>query len=239
MKTEQLDPPQKDATQIQGTKLAILDAAERLFATHGFEATSLRAITSEAGVNLGAVNYHFTSKDALALAVLKRRFKPLNDRRLAMLDEMKAHAGGKPLSVEQVLEALFRPMLELVGQSPETGGYVVNLMAKLIAEPGACLKPLIQEEFAESKRRYHQALWEAMPHLTSAEVYWRQHCAYGVFMHVVCHEPVLQMLSQGQCSLSDTEDTLKRIITFCAAGMAVGETATAGKYESIEGTESK
>ena len=45
------------------TKNAILDTAERLFATHGFEATSLRTITAEAKANLGAVNYHFTSKD--------------------------------------------------------------------------------------------------------------------------------------------------------------------------------
>ena len=43
----------------------ILDAAERLFMAHGYEGTSMRQITSEAGVNLAAVNYHFGSKDAL------------------------------------------------------------------------------------------------------------------------------------------------------------------------------
>ena len=38
------------------TKERILDAAERLFADHGFPATSMRDITQEAGVNLAAVN---------------------------------------------------------------------------------------------------------------------------------------------------------------------------------------
>lgn len=36
----------------------ILDAAEQLFAERGFAETSLRLITSKAGVNLAAVNYH-------------------------------------------------------------------------------------------------------------------------------------------------------------------------------------
>ena len=46
---------------LHATKLAILKATERLVAAHGFEATSLRAITAAANVNLAAVNYHFGS----------------------------------------------------------------------------------------------------------------------------------------------------------------------------------
>ncbi|CAA9412384.1 MAG: Transcriptional regulator, AcrR family, partial [uncultured Rubrobacteraceae bacterium] len=40
------------------TKTRILDAAERLFAERGFEGTSIRAVTAEAGANLAAVGYH-------------------------------------------------------------------------------------------------------------------------------------------------------------------------------------
>ncbi len=43
-------------------KRKILDAAEQLFAEHGFKETSLRTITSKAGVNLASVNYHFGDK---------------------------------------------------------------------------------------------------------------------------------------------------------------------------------
>ena len=45
---------------------ALLDAAERLFSDQGFESTSLRQITTEAGANLAAVNYHFGSKENLS-----------------------------------------------------------------------------------------------------------------------------------------------------------------------------
>jgi AcrR family transcriptional regulator len=45
------------------TKDRILGAAEELFALHGFAGTSLRQVTSQADVNIAAVNYHFGSKD--------------------------------------------------------------------------------------------------------------------------------------------------------------------------------
>src|SRR5271163_200520 len=90
------------------TKTRILDAAEKLFALKGFEATSLRDITAEAQVNLAAVNYHFQSKDSLIDAVIVRRIEPVNRRRLEML----AAAGPDP-ALEQILRAFLTPALEL------------------------------------------------------------------------------------------------------------------------------
>ena len=78
------------------TKDRILDSAERLFARDGFEATSLRAITAEANVNLAAVNYHFQSKEALVQAVIGRRMGPVNAQRIALLDACEAEAGDAP-----------------------------------------------------------------------------------------------------------------------------------------------
>ena len=68
------------------TKTLILDTAERLFSEHGIDAVSLRAITTEAGVNLAAINYHFRSKDLLVKEVFARRIRPLNEERLVLLD---------------------------------------------------------------------------------------------------------------------------------------------------------
>ena len=64
------------------TRDLLLDTAERLFAEHGIDATSLRTITSEAAANLAAVHYHFGSKDGLIQEVFARRFDPLNEDRL-------------------------------------------------------------------------------------------------------------------------------------------------------------
>src|SRR5205814_971470 len=82
------------------TKLRILDSAERLFADHGVEATSLRTIIGDAKVNLAAIHYHYHSKEELLDAVLMRRIEPANRERLAWLDAL-----GENPSLEAVLEA--------------------------------------------------------------------------------------------------------------------------------------
>jgi AcrR family transcriptional regulator len=201
------------------TKLAILDAAERLFSRQGFEGTSLRALTTQAGVNLGAVNYHFSSKDALVLAVLKRRMKPLNEERLALLAQFERDCQGGAVSPEKILEALFRPLLELIERPSKGGRYFLRLIGQCLANPGAYLKPLIQEEFAEKMRRFHAALRKSLPGLSEEEAYWRLYFAMGAMVYTVANSQMLEYMSGGRCRVAGVEDTLTRLIAFCAAGL--------------------
>src|ERR1700742_5054208 len=94
------------------TRVALLDAAERLFSENGIEGTSVREIVREAGANLGAINYHFGTKERLALEVFARRLEPVNRERLARLDALEASTDPAKLTLEQVLEALIRPVME-------------------------------------------------------------------------------------------------------------------------------
>jgi len=217
-----LDPPECS------TKTAILETAERLFATRGFEATSLRTITAEAGANLGAVNYHFTSKDGLITAVLKRMFQPVNEHRLRLLTELEARADSKPPTVEEILGALFRPPLELVSQPGQGGWFFPRLLAYCLTEPGAYLKPLVEEEFALKTRRFYLALQRACPALSKAEVRWRLHFSLGAFIHTAGNPQLLEITSEGLCKAGDTDAVLKRIVGFCAAGFQARGTDGAG-----------
>jgi AcrR family transcriptional regulator len=207
------------AERLHATKVAILNATERLVAAHGFEATSLRAITAAAKVNLAAVNYHFATKDALIVAMLTRRMKPLNEARLALLDQFETDARDEPVAVERILEALFRPMVELITQPSKGGRNFLRLLALCLAEPGAYLKPLVQKEFAEKTRRFHRALRRSLPQLSDVETHWRLHLASGAFLHAVAHAQVLELSSAGRCRLTNCEAVLERIINFCAAGL--------------------
>src|SRR6476646_5170965 len=97
-----------DATSA-GTKTRILDAAEQLFMEHGFEATSLRSLTTAAGVNLAAVHYHFGSKEELFQAVLTRRLDPMNQERIDLLTRLEHEAAPNPLPCDRILSAMFVP----------------------------------------------------------------------------------------------------------------------------------
>jgi TetR/AcrR family transcriptional regulator len=61
------------------SRTAILDAAERLFAEQGYEATSLSAVGTAAGVSRATPGYFFGSKADLYQAVLDRCFAEVRE----------------------------------------------------------------------------------------------------------------------------------------------------------------
>lgn len=73
--------PPKRALEADPTDTAerLLDAGRRMFASGGFEGTSVRALTREAGANLGAITYHFETKEGLYQSVLERVFGPVRE----------------------------------------------------------------------------------------------------------------------------------------------------------------
>ena len=77
----------RDAARSQG---AILDAAERLFAACGFEATSLEDIGAAAGLSRGTPSYFFGAKERLYVAVLERVFA---ERQAATREAFEAVTG--------------------------------------------------------------------------------------------------------------------------------------------------
>ena len=198
------------------TKERILDTAERLFARDGFEATSLRAITAEANVNLAAVNYHFQSKDALVRAVIGRRMGPVNEKRIAMLEACEAAAGDGPLPLDPVLDAFMLPVLEISRSHAKDFG---PLMGRLYTEPGEFIQHVFKDHLEEVGRRFVSAFQRALPDLGPAELTWRLHFVIGAMTHTIGAGKLLQFLSRGQCDPSDIEGTMQRLRTFLLAGL--------------------
>src|SRR5919198_4712366 len=70
--------PEKERNP-ERSRTAILDAAERLFASKGYDATSLNEVGQAAGVSRGTPGYFFGSKAELYQAVLDRCFAEVRD----------------------------------------------------------------------------------------------------------------------------------------------------------------
>jgi AcrR family transcriptional regulator len=164
---------------VRATKSRILDAAEALFLAGGFDATSLRAITTAAGVNLAAVNYHFGSKEELFEAVLTRRLDPMNQARVDLLAHLEAQAAPKPVDCERVLTALLIPALALA-RDPERGGKdFLRLVGRAYADPAPFVRRFLSEQYRPMIVRFKAAFGRALPHLPAKELSWRLHFIMG------------------------------------------------------------
>ncbi|HUG95016.1 MAG TPA: TetR/AcrR family transcriptional regulator [Pleomorphomonadaceae bacterium] len=70
----------------ESTPDVLIATARELFARHGYDGTSVRQIADQAGANLGAISYHFGSKEALYAAVVASVAGPLHTSVLAIAD---------------------------------------------------------------------------------------------------------------------------------------------------------
>ncbi len=199
------------------TKERILDTAERLFAEHGYAATSLRSIIADAGVNLAAVHYHFHSKEALLEAVILRRSVPANNQRLALLDQFEKEAVGNPIPLEKVIEAFVAPTLRL-SSDPQSGGMVfMKLLGRLHAE-GDLLPGILTSQFGGVLERFGAALRRALPDLPQEELFWRLNLAIGALAQTLRGgSKDLETISDLSFSFN-SETTLERLVAFLSAG---------------------
>src|SRR5947208_1773532 len=136
------------------TRVALLDAAERLFSQNGIEGTSVREIIKAAGANLGAINYHFGTKDRLALEVFARRIGPVNRERVTRLDALEAAGGTQPVKLEKILDAFIRPVLENEGHDLKSCEDLMRLISRSFQEPNPEVQRFVEEQFAEVVRRF-------------------------------------------------------------------------------------
>lgn len=210
------------------TSRRILDAAEIIFAKKGYEAASIRRITSLAGVDLGSVRYHFGSKDRLFGAVMERRLQPLCEERSRLLDALEAEWGGDPPPVERLIETFVRPAVELVCDS-EHGRCWMNLIGRVRVEPGSYLDS-VQLMYTRLLKRYLDLFARAIPDLCEEELTYRFFFLFGVVVNTLVDDGTLRAMRPGLPVLyEDPEAVIAHLVRFVAAGMrapAAGEIVT-------------
>jgi AcrR family transcriptional regulator len=198
------------------TRERILDTAEICFAQRGFDGTSLREITSLADVNLGAVNYHFGSKSALFEEVLRRRFEPLNQRRMDMLDAAIARNAPATPKLEEFMEAYLRPPVEAFGTPARA-----TLLSVMNSVNAGQLDP---EQFGNlfgQVHRHFSGIRDQLEPMPDVELQGRMRFVVGGMVHLLADrmwtgsnldsETVLQMLVQWSVSV------LRAPVTFSPA----------------------
>jgi AcrR family transcriptional regulator len=131
-------------------QIQIMEAAERLFADHGFSGTSVRDIAEAAGVNLAMISYYFGSKEKLMEAMFQHRGHHLKIQLQSLLlnNDMTSLQKVEKL-IDEYVDRLFQKQcfhkVMMREQMANTGGPIAEQIAQLKQTNQGLFKQIIQE----------------------------------------------------------------------------------------------
>jgi AcrR family transcriptional regulator len=104
------------------SKEAFLDAAERLFASLGYRASTMEVIAREAGYSRGSIYRHFPTRDSLVDALIQRTTQR---HMTGILDRLSADAGPLDILIESMVivatELVHDPLLKTISDESDEG----------------------------------------------------------------------------------------------------------------------
>ncbi len=203
------------------TRKRILDAAEQLFAANGFHRTSLRDITTRAGVNIASVNYHFGSRQALVREVIERRLVPVNQERMRRFEALEARERGQ-VTVKDILVAFVEPSVTFLTTDPAAPMFV-GIIGQGMADPDKTVKNVFMEQIRPVLNRMVLLVSRVYPEMPQQLVQLRLHCFIGAFAHCMRLMGMdyvgSGMFDSGKYLINSAESIMAELVRFCVAGM--------------------
>jgi AcrR family transcriptional regulator len=128
------------------TKAKIIEAAKRVFAAHGYDGASLRAVAREALVDAALVHHYFDGKADLFIAAMALPFDPR---------AVKHHTDGASSSTFSGAQAV-EGFLSMWDQAEGTGSTFATCVAAMAASSNV----------ADAMRQFvHERVWSAIPRI--------------------------------------------------------------------------
>jgi AcrR family transcriptional regulator len=198
----------------RGTRERILDAAEHLFAEHGFDGVSMRAIAAEARAQLALIHYHFGSKEDLYRAVWDRRY----DQTAELWRE---RAGG--IDFDRPTEAVLRDVVAnalctVSAMKEPEGCSFAQIVAREAADPKEGARGVLSVHMDPQAKAVLSTLRRALPRLSDVELAWGYQFMQGVFLNHVCDVGRISRISDGAARSRDVDSALPHMIDFIVGG---------------------
>ena len=216
------------AEAMRNARGRLLDAAEKLFAERGFEATSVRDITAEAKCNLAAVNYHFGSKEDLYEATfvrLARELRTWRERRL----RADLQAAGQGASLERLVRSFVIAFLEEF-ESEERRSRLEAFVDAEIRNQHLPPETTFRELMQPIQQLALQILRQAGPRMDAKTADFCVESLMGLLMHarkVRTLAPRIEVPA-FYCGASKAE-LVNHIVSFAVGGIRAGTKAKAGE----------
>jgi AcrR family transcriptional regulator len=148
------------------TKERLLGAVSELLVEKDDLDVSLRDISKRAGTNIAAVKYHFGSKEALVLTVLREAMQDHAAQQLVGLNDVPGGA-----SLDEIVRAWLRPTLT---RASDGGEPLAPFVVKRVMIGGASgLREVSFEAHRKARERFLAMLAERLPFLSRDELAFR------------------------------------------------------------------
>jgi AcrR family transcriptional regulator len=214
------------------TKERVLRIAERLFAEHGYDGVSMRALAAGAGVQLALLSYYFGNKLGIYRAVFERRISPLSAQRRTALRRVMERQHPPP-SITDVLDALARPWVELRGQ--RGGEHYSRLIAREVGDPQESRRGIVADMLDPIAAEFIAAMEKVLPDHPRAKVHWVYHFFIGALLLILANSARAQRLSGKLCRFEDSEQLIAEIVDFFAASIGKPGGGRAAKGNRAKG----
>jgi AcrR family transcriptional regulator len=190
----------------------LIAAATSLFAHRGFDGTSVRDVTAAAQANLGAITYHFGSKQGLYEAVLETAFAPVRQRLAAPV------TGGPQARGLERVEAIMRLLFAHIAAHPHLQLLILRQIVRARSLDGPAQRALgqILTEMTRAIRegQADRTIREGDPILLAVSV-MSQPAYFGLIRRLLP-----ERLPDGRDGSVTTDELTEHAVAFVRAGLA-------------------
>ncbi|WP_179107002.1 TetR/AcrR family transcriptional regulator [Variovorax sp. KK3] len=200
------------------TRERMLDAAEAIFALHGFHGTSMREVAQQSDARLALVAYHFGTKDTLFDKVVERRASVMAHHRMQLLDEARSRAGSGPLALDDLVTGYVYPFVERSTNGGRGWKHYSLLVARASNAPDYA--KVIGVHYNAVARQFLAEFCRALPEVDEEKVYHAFSFMVGTMLSLVAEPGRVESLSSGRYKSSDLERVFASMLPFLVAGFS-------------------
>lgn len=142
--------PSEDEVNNNSTATAIFESATELFMERGYKSVTLRDIASHAGVTLGLIPYHFSSRENLAISVSQKLMDNLY--KIVYDTDLSGYSSAEKLYIYTILSwqymdnsleysRFFYELLQTTGAAMAPSNFFVKMTWQVIHEYGLDITP--------------------------------------------------------------------------------------------------
>lgn len=193
----------------KSTRNRILAAARQVFSECGFKGATVREICRRAEVNVAAVNYHFSGKEALFTAALN----------FELLKNLMCTDSSPTCAKERLTNFIQELMTRLMS---ENGTPQSQLMMRELVEPSVALDSIVQDVIAP----LHEYVGGLVRNIVGDEVSQDEvrRCVFSIFGQCAFYrhsnEVIRRLHPNLRANQKEIDVTAKHIAEFSLAGLA-------------------